>query len=189
MLFILGAIALLLSFCFGQESDLKAMADQAFKAAENYREQILTAQETAKTAVHGRCPGSLFEEKDNSFKACQGTAEQRPYQLEEKAIVFISQSLPPAMLKQLASQALHQKARLVIRGLINNSFKETGNWVKEVGCPVEIDPKAFKMFGVRQVPAFAIPRSQEGQQKGQTTWHLIKGSVTLPYALERAAKE
>ena len=92
--------------------------------------------------------------------------------------IFISFSMPSELLISLDQQAKQIGAKLVIRGLKNNSFKETFEYAKSIseqGIRVDIDPKAFDEFGVTQVPAFVI-------NKG-TQYDKLVGNVSVAYVL------
>jgi Type-F conjugative transfer system pilin assembly protein len=65
------------------------------------------------------------------------------------------------------------KKRLVMRGMVQNSMMKTAAFTKEIGCRVDIDPKAFETHKITQVPVFL---------KGDK---VIKGNVTLDYAMEK----
>ncbi len=102
--------------------------------------------------------------------------------------VFASFSMPEAALKQLASDLKKVNGALVIRGLINNSFKTTSLYLQKLGEGVLLDPTLFEKFNVTTVPTFIIV---EGDLKSdQTPKHdRLRGNVSLQFALERAVKE
>jgi len=105
-------------------------------------------------------------------------------------IVFVSSSMPKTALQELALEAKKHKARLVLRGMVNNSMKETGNLAKEINHPLDIDPKLFKKYGVSQVPTFAVPyennEEKDGDDKTGIEWRILRGNINLTYALEKA---
>lgn len=72
----------------------------------------------------------------------------------KEIIVFVSLGMPDNSLKQLAIEAEKTKVRLVIRGLLHNSFKTTMTRLQELKIPVEIDPTLFELFEVERVPTF-----------------------------------
>jgi conjugal transfer pilus assembly protein TrbC len=72
--------------------------------------------------------------------------------------VAVSLSMPPEALRALARDAHRAGARVVIRGLIDNSFKATLLRIREVFNDqslggVAIDPQIFKAFAVSAVPS------------------------------------
>lgn len=103
-------------------------------------------------------------------------------------LVFASFSMPEAALKQLASELKKINGALVIRGLINNSFKDTSLYLQKLEIGVLLDPTLFDKFNITSVPTFIIV---EGGLKGeQTPKHdRLRGNVSLRFVLERAMKE
>ena len=78
--------------------------------------------------------------------------------------VAVSLSMPPEALRALARDAHKAGARVVIRGLVDGSFKATLIKVREVfddrsAGGVAIDPQVFKAFHVTAVPAIIAARS------------------------------
>lgn len=103
-------------------------------------------------------------------------------------LVFASFSMPQETLKQLANDLKKIKGALVIRGLINNSFKATSLYLQKVGEGVLLDPTLFDKFNITSVPTFIIT---EGDVKAeQIPKHdRLRGNVSLRFALERSLKE
>lgn len=102
-------------------------------------------------------------------------------------IVFVSLGMSDTSLKQLAAEAEKTKARLVIRGLLDNSFKTTINRLHELKIPVEIDPTLFDLFEVKRVPTFVrctmAPAGavKEGHDR-------LSGNIFIRDALEKFRK-
>ena len=109
---------------------------------------------------------------------------------EEKAptvLVFASFSMPQATIKHLAADLKKVGGALVIRGLINNSFKETAITLQKLGERVLLDPTLFEKFSITSVPTFII---FEGDLKDeQPPYDRISGNVSLRFALEKVAQE
>ncbi len=103
-------------------------------------------------------------------------------------LVFVSFSMPEMALKQLTSDLKKLNSALVIRGLINNSFKDTSLYLQKLGDGMLLDPTLFEKFNVSSVPTFVIV---EGDLKSdQTPRHdRLTGNVNLRFFLERATKE
>lgn len=78
-----------------------------------------------------------------------------------RLIVFISTSMPEKSIKQWAKQADLLGAELVIRGFVNNSFKETIILAQQlfgsdkVGG-FNIDPFKFKQYAIEGVPTVVL---------------------------------
>ena len=99
-------------------------------------------------------------------------------------IVFISLSMPESSLKSLFKEAEACGARMVIRGLINNSFAQTSQKLQNLKISVDIDPPLFEEFKIEHVPSFVHCKlSSEGPQVHNHD-HL-SGNITLLHALEQ----
>jgi conjugal transfer pilus assembly protein TrbC len=95
-------------------------------------------------------------------------------------LIFVSFSMPSSLLIKLDEIARKAGGKLIIRGLKNNSFKETIAYIKQMqsqGIAVDIDPQAFECFDVQLVPAFVL---SEGLK-----YDKITGNVSVRYALEQ----
>lgn len=80
---------------------------------------------------------------------------------EPHLIVFISTSMSEKSIQQWAKQADHLGAELVIRGFVNNSFKETiilaqRLFAEERVGGFNIDPFKFKQYAVESVPTVVL---------------------------------
>ncbi len=96
-----------------------------------------------------------------------------------KIFVFISLSMPKASLKSLAREAERYRAVLILRGLVNDSFKDTAKALQSLDLVVEINPEAFTRYNVQQVPTF-IQIDPKGQEIAR-----LQGNVTLPFAQQK----
>ncbi|WP_010303974.1 type-F conjugative transfer system pilin assembly protein TrbC [Candidatus Odyssella thessalonicensis] len=97
-------------------------------------------------------------------------------QNSEQILVFVSFSMPDASLKALAHSAALQPVTLVLRGLIENSFKKTGEKVKDLNTALDINPQAFEDYHVTQVPTFILVR--HGKEVAR-----LSGNVTVEFAV------
>ncbi|OJX09012.1 MAG: type-F conjugative transfer system pilin assembly protein TrbC [Caedibacter sp. 38-128] len=109
---------------------------------------------------------------------------------EEKlptVLVFASFSMPQATIKHLAMDLKKVGGALVIRGLINNSFKKTAMALQKLGEGVLLDPTLFEKYNVTSVPTFII---FEGDLKDEhPPYDRLTGNVSLRFALERVTQE
>jgi conjugal transfer pilus assembly protein TrbC len=94
---------------------------------------------------------------------------------QEQRLIFVSLSMPQATLKALFDEAEAQGAVLVLRGLIDNSFKKTAEKLQEFGIALQIDPLLFKKHEIQRVPTFVWVT--------ETQSHRLVGNVSLAYAL------
>jgi len=133
----------------------------------------------------GNCKSQSVEflGKPSERKKSQGVSALMPSSSFE-VIVFVSLGMPDNSLKQLAIEAEKTKARLVIRGLLDNSFKTTMTRLQELKIPVEIDPTLFELFEVERVPTFIrCKRTPEGAIKAGHD--RISGNIFISDALEK----
>lgn len=110
-------------------------------------------------------------------------------------LIFISLSMPKDSLVSLHEQAKKAGGLLVLRGLVNNSFKETANVIHGLsseGIDVTIDPRLFEAFAIEAVPTFIVlpTDSHPCADKACSFTPLhdkLTGNVSLEYALEYIA--
>lgn len=102
----------------------------------------------------------------------------------ETILVFVSFSMPNIALQELLKQADKYNAKLVLRGLHKNSFKETMQKILEIdknGVQFDINPELFKAYKVKQVPTFVLVKSDKEINR-------LSGNVSLEFANEELAK-
>jgi type-F conjugative transfer system pilin assembly protein TrbC len=123
--------------------------------------------------------------------------------------IFVSFSMPRASLKQWLWQAQKINAAVVIRGLVNNSFKDTATAVADLikehptvandnankagiqtASGLAIDPTLFQKFGITKVPAVVIASNYgaAGGVKPVQNFDIVYGDVPLDYALDKLGK-
>lgn len=93
-------------------------------------------------------------------------------------LVFISFSMPKAALIELNSQTQKYKARLILRGVHQNSFSKTRDKILEIepkGLTIDVDPQLFKLYKIKRVPTFILLR--EGKEVNR-----LSGNITLEFA-------
>ncbi len=93
--------------------------------------------------------------------------------------IFVSLSMPESLLKQYDVIAKKIGAKLVLKGFKNNSFKETIKYTQKIA--IEVDPVAFKKFGVTSVPSFVLSDNDKFDK--------LVGNVSINYALTRFKDE
>ena len=96
---------------------------------------------------------------------------------EDQTLIFVSLAMPEASLKSLYQEAEQAGAVLVLRGLKNNSFKQTIHALQALGVALQINPALFVEYAIESVPTFVRVSGSEIS--------LLKGNVSLSYALER----
>lgn len=110
-----------------------------------------------------------------------------------RVVVFLSFSMPKNSLESWLRQCKLSGATPVIRGLINNSFKETMEAIRKLskksGTGMQLDPILFQTFHIKHVPAvvFAkdIPQCPANMNCKPIDYDVLYGDVSLGYALSK----
>lgn len=110
------------------------------------------------------CSQSVFNSKPEAARRAQ-------------YLIFISFSMPKASLKALYQAATKSGGVLLLRGLKNNSFKKTAEYLKQLEISVDIDPEAFKEYHITKVPTFVLVKNKE--------YHSILGNISFSYAKDK----
>lgn len=105
----------------------------------------------------------------------------------KKILIFVSFSMPEQSLRQWLNDAHKIGASVVIRGLKNNSFKETAIMMSKLLADdkaggVDLNPVAFQEFKITQVPAVVV------MDENSHDYDVVYGNVSLDYALKTIAK-
>ncbi|HZW61156.1 MAG TPA: type-F conjugative transfer system pilin assembly protein TrbC [Candidatus Babeliales bacterium] len=114
---------------------------------------------------------------------------------ESNVLVFVSFSMPQTSIKGWMNEAEKIHAPVVIRGLVNNSFKATIQKMTELASDnhggVQLDPTLFKTFNIKQVPAVVVTNNANclPNQTCTNTYDVVYGDVHLDYALEKIARQ
>lgn len=129
------------------------------------------------------------KKQDKRFLTKDSIEETRP-KSSNKILVFVSLSMPEESLKQLARDALTHNAVLILRGLQNNSFKETLDVLQAMSHPkehgsfhgfeggFEINPMLFETYNITHVPVFI--HLKQGQEQSR-----LSGNVPLSFAYKK----
>jgi type-F conjugative transfer system pilin assembly protein TrbC len=118
---------------------------------------------------------------------------REPYQL----LVFISLSQPEQGLIELGKQVKAANGALILRGLVDGSYKKTilalENFIDKAGIGVSIDPELFTKYQIKQVPTFVITEVSKACAGNLTcipaSFDKLTGNVSLNYALDKFAQE
>ena len=129
------------------------------------------------------------------FVIVQSVCLAAPSENQANVLIFVSFSMPKESLKGWMREAEKIHAPVVIRGLVNNSFKATIQKMTELAQDnhggVQLDPTLFQRFQINQVPAVVV-MSSSGCLPNQTCreeYDVIYGDVHLSYALKRIADQ
>ena len=111
------------------------------------------------------------------------TMPQGP-QEDPRFFVFVSFSMNDAALKALSKDIQKIGGRMVLRGLIDNSFVKTQKRLQDLNIECEIDPPLFDTFQIKHIPTF-IHAQPLDREKGVAPLHdRLKGNVSVSYVLE-----
>ncbi|MCZ6902636.1 MAG: type-F conjugative transfer system pilin assembly protein TrbC [Rickettsia endosymbiont of Ixodes persulcatus] len=96
--------------------------------------------------------------------------------------IFVSFSMPDSALKSYYIEAEQAGAKLVMRGLKNNSFLDTKAKADEINISFNIDPNLFEEYQITSVPAIIVNSEGKGVKR-------LTGHISLHDALEIMNKE
>ncbi len=110
-------------------------------------------------------------------------------------LVFVSFSMPKESMKLWMEQAQKVGGVVVLRGLINNSFKETAakmtDLIKEDPAVkgLEIDPTLYKKFSITKVPALVVTLQNNclPTESCLPDYDVVYGNTTMAYGLKKIA--
>ncbi len=99
-------------------------------------------------------------------------------------LAFVSFSMPTASLEALLDQVRKAGGTLVLRGLVNDSFRDTAAAIAPFADKggFSVDPKLFERFGITVVPTFVVAPDAHDPDA-------VSGNMTLGAALEAVAAE
>lgn len=110
-------------------------------------------------------------------------------------LIFVSFSMPKTSIKGWMQEAEKIHAPVIVRGLVDNSFKATiqkmRELVKDNQGGVQIDPNLFRQYGIKNVPAVVVRNTKNclSSQSCIEDYDVIYGNVHLDYALQKIANE
>ena len=95
--------------------------------------------------------------------------------------VFISFSMPEALISEVLAGAEQHNVTVILNGLIKDNMRETFKTIfklakKYPNVGVQIDPTAFEKYHIDAVPAFVV---DDGE-----TFDVIYGNLSVGYALD-----
>ena len=100
---------------------------------------------------------------------------------KDQILIFVSFSMNDSALQKYFKEASLVGAKLVIRGLINNSFMATRQKMQQLKINIEIDPNKFEEYRIKRVPAIVVVSDQIIKK--------ITGHLPLASALEIMEKD
>jgi conjugal transfer pilus assembly protein TrbC len=126
-----------------------------------------------------------------SFLVCNNSvADENIHQPIAPIMIFVSFSMNEASLKQWLQQGEQIQVPVVIRGLVDHSFKKTlqkiADLTRDNHGGVQLDPTLFQKFQIEQVPAVVVFKEASclSSQSCLQDYDVVYGNVTLEYALQ-----
>ena len=156
-------------------NDVQTLKAQSMQKVQSQKIQALMASVTGSQNVRG------------------DKGESEDQHVTGPVVVFVSFSMPPESLKLWLQQAHKAGVKVVMRGLVNNSFKQTAAavaaLVKKDAAGLQIDPTLFKRFAITKVPAVIVTDQSvcPSTVSCLPNFDVIYGNVSLDYVLEKLA--
>ena len=176
--------ALILSLIFAGESfaeDFQQPSEEGITFAEKMISQI-DSEKLQKMEKDLEVLANQLAKKGNNCKHCSSQIENIEIKNPNNGIlVFVSFSMPKTSLIELNRQAQKYNATLIMRGIYKNSFSEMRKKILDIspdGLSINIDPKAFEQYNVKQVPTFVLVKKNKEINR-------LSGNVSLAYANEK----
>lgn len=187
---------LLVSQGMASESDVQHVLSQSQEALNKVNTQDLQnfVKEAKKTQI--KIDVKDVQELHGSTKKCTKdctsflthTDSTNLKEAQSSLLVFVSWSLGHETLVSLGKQVQQLGGRMVMRGLKNNSFKDTHALLLNLGVGVEIDidPPLFEELDITHAPTFVI---RETDESGAVTTDKVIGSMSVKAAIGIMADE
>lgn len=134
-------------------------------------------------------------EQDRAQKRAESDVPDIP---QNAVLVFVSFSMPDAVLSTLAKQARVVGATLVLRGMKDGKLGETKQAalaVNKAGANWQINPGMFESFKIETVPTFVLTGDQEVLDRGcpldgpkscsiEGSFAAVRGDMSIELALQ-----
>lgn len=125
--------------------------------------------------------------QNNKAVASKGEVHKKPFILNHQKglYIFVTLSMPTTRLIEISYLAKKIKGKLVLRGLVNNNFKETLRFIQGMQeenvakVVVDINPNLYALYNITHVPSFVL---FDGSAHDKIT-----GNLSIHYVLEKFA--
>ena len=182
------------------DADMRAATQQHMKDYLGVLEKI--DKSPAKPSLQVRLPDNAdldsFRSKGDPFAGVPANmAAAMPVKKYPKGasdlLVFVSLSMPPQVLRELARQAKLADAVLVMRGFKEGSIEKTQMATapinQGIGAQWDINPDVFTTYKVDKVPTFAVidPSTAKIMENGcapQSSFAAVSGDISVEAALD-----
>lgn len=189
----------------------------SFAAYANMNDEIMAIGDSGKHALESVPNADISNLRTNSLKnqeeykplidtimqqATANLPQKQQLQPVPNAILFVSFSMPDSLLFALADEAAEYHIPVVIRGLIQNDFKQTVETFARLNrdakkqnlnfSGVSIDPIWFQQFNITAVPALVVNLRPENCAQASLCPNLpfdvVYGNAHLKKSLELIAE-
>lgn len=185
----------------GIEDAKKLMEDREFTSEIDKQRQTVNRESSLAPGLQvdrlteGRAVEPLYLKE---LMAGSGQHDIPDQPARDKPLVLISLSMPENEIRALLKELKKVDSGAVLRGLVNNDFKETISILRGMVLSdsdiagVSIDPTLFQRFEVEAVPTFILPLEPVplcAERSCPVSRHVkATGSVSLSYFLETVAR-
>ena len=148
----------------GKVGDLNSLMDKAQGTAATTRQQVIVPKES----VPSTAQSPIYKELTKEFfdTAQQNTLTDKSKSGGSELLVFVSFSMPNALLASYSAQAKEAGATIVLRGMVEGSVTKTqlraAPLDKEFAA-WEINPGLFRKFNIKHVPAIVLADSRQAE--------------------------
>jgi type-F conjugative transfer system pilin assembly protein TrbC len=145
-----------------QEPTLSSVKSSSSTLPRKYPKQEALKDISLANEGNGKCKDSAYQSLgkcSSSFLKGLEAKQSLDFSSNPQLFIFVSQSVPASSIKELWSQAQRVGGKLLFRGLVGGSFKETEKHIQELGIVADIDPTKFEEFEVIHVPTFVLSKT------------------------------
>ena len=190
---LLALVTIVLSFSIANSSYASNLDEQGYQLPKESDYGL--AREILKMSKKKVLPHLMQSSDNNRNHSPSGAESSESGFSESEFYIFVSFSLDKQNLHQLMELAKKYQATLVLRGLKNNSFKQTASFLQELKIKEDspgfsIDPILFQTYEVTEVPSYVLVRERTcpPDQSCKKIYDKITGNITARFALENFSK-
>jgi len=163
-IFFIFALCSIFNFASANDDTQSIIADAKLnetKQLQNYTQFAIEAKKQQSSAFAPYLEEAKLAQSKGNQLLNNNQSNDNDIKKYPSAIIFISFSMSDESIVSYLRDAKKIHASVVIRGLINNSFKDTflkmASIVKQAGGGgVELNPPVFKKFSISHVPAVVV---------------------------------
>lgn len=170
--------------------------------ADDYTTADAQASQQAALKEYGQSIATLAQKAQSNanqylnYAKSVSTTQKAPGEIKKPPsglMIFVSFSMPDQSLKLLLQQASEANIPVVVRGLVNNSLKDTADRLTKITGEINrggvlVDPLWFTHFNIKVVPAFVVNQPSDDCPKNMScpasSFDVVYGDVSLMTALQ-----